>query len=137
LFVAGFAAVSNINEVVELCNIGTLFAFILVAGGILALRSTDPDRPRPFRTPLVPWVPVGAIISCIFLMRELPALTWWRFFLWLAGFIIYVGVVFWVRGCGKYAFSKGYSRWLGIIGLLGPIGLGIIFLLPGKAARKL
>ena len=53
IFVAGFAGVSNINEVVELCNIGTLFAFVLVAAGILVLRRTDPARPRPFRTPWV------------------------------------------------------------------------------------
>jgi len=59
VLVAGFAGVSNINEVVELCNIGTLFAFLLVAAGILVLRRTDPTRARPFRTPLVPWCPLG------------------------------------------------------------------------------
>jgi APA family basic amino acid/polyamine antiporter len=90
VLVAVFAAVSNINEVVELCNIGTLFAFVLVAAGILVLRRIDPDRPRPFRTPWVPWVPLGAIATCAWLMRELPAVTWKRFFYWLiAGLIIY------------------------------------------------
>ena len=90
VLVAGFAGVSNINEVVELCNIGTLFAFVLVAAGILVLRRTDPDRPRPFRTPWVPWVPLGAIVTCGWLMRELPAKTWMRFLGWLAaGLIIY------------------------------------------------
>jgi APA family basic amino acid/polyamine antiporter len=84
LFVAGFAGVSNINEVVELCNIGTLFAFVLVAAGIIVLRKTDPNRPRPFRTPLVPWVPLGAIATCAWLMYELPLVTWIRFFIWLA-----------------------------------------------------
>src|SRR2546422_2602829 len=64
VLVGAFAGVSNINEVVELCNIGTLFAFVLVAAGILVLRRTDPDRPRPFRTPWSPWVPLGAILTC-------------------------------------------------------------------------
>ena len=88
--VAGFAAVSNINEVVELCNIGTLFAFVLVAVGVIVLRRTDPGRPRPFRTPLYPWVPLGAIGSCLWLMIELPRVTWIRFIVWLAvGLVIY------------------------------------------------
>jgi basic amino acid/polyamine antiporter, APA family len=88
--VAGFAGVSNINEVVDLCNIGTLFAFVLVAAGIIVLRYKDPDRPRPFRTPWVPWVPLGAIVTCLWLMCELPAMTWKRFFYWLiVGLIIY------------------------------------------------
>jgi len=83
VFVAVFASLANINEVVELTNIGTLFAFVLVAAGILVLRRTDPDRPRPFRTPLVPLVPVLAIISCVWLMAGLPWITWVRFGIWL------------------------------------------------------
>jgi APA family basic amino acid/polyamine antiporter len=90
VLVAAFAGVSNINEVVELCNIGTLFAFVLVAIGVLVLRKIDPDRARPFRTPWVPWVPLGAVITCGWLMRELPVKTWVRFFVWLAaGLVIY------------------------------------------------
>jgi APA family basic amino acid/polyamine antiporter len=90
ILVAAFASVTNINEVLELCNIGTLFAFVLVAAGILVLRWIDPDRPRPFRTPWVPWVPLGAIFTCGWLMRELPAITWMRFFYWLiVGLVIY------------------------------------------------
>jgi APA family basic amino acid/polyamine antiporter len=84
IFVALFAAVANINEVVELTNIGTLFAFVLVAAGILVLRRIEPDRPRPFRTPWVPFVPVMAMISCILLMYGLPGITWVRFGIWLA-----------------------------------------------------
>jgi APA family basic amino acid/polyamine antiporter len=99
VFVAGFAAVTNINEVVELCNIGTLFAFVLVAAGVIILRRTDPDRPRPFRTPLVPWVPLLAILSCGYLMAELPRITWIRFVLWLA-----VGLVFY------YLYGFRHSR---------------------------
>jgi APA family basic amino acid/polyamine antiporter len=91
VFVAGFAAVTNINEVVELCNIGTLFAFVLVAAGIVVLRRADPDRTRPFRTPCVPWVPLMAIVSCGYLMAELPWVTWARFLIWLGvGLVIYL-----------------------------------------------
>jgi APA family basic amino acid/polyamine antiporter len=88
--VAAFAGVANINEVVELTNIGTLFAFVLVAVGILVLRRTDPDRPRPFRTPLVPAVPLLAIVCCSYLMFELPLTTWIRFGVWLGiGLFVY------------------------------------------------
>ena len=91
LVVAALAGVMNINEVVELCNVGTLFAFVVVGAGVLVLRRLEPDRPRPFRTPWVPWVPLLAIGSCAWLMMELPAVTWIRFFLWLvAGLVIYL-----------------------------------------------
>ncbi len=94
VFVAVFSAVLNINEVVELTNIGTLFAFILVAIGVIVLRKTDPDRPRPFRTPFVPWVPMLAVLMCGYLMIELPWVTWIRFGIWLA-----IGIVFyWMYG---------------------------------------
>ena len=90
VFVAGFAAVTNIDEVVELCNIGTLFAFMLVAAGIIVLRRRDPHRARPFRTPWVPWVPLLAIATCGYLMAEQPRVTWVRFVAWLAvGLLIY------------------------------------------------
>lgn len=83
--VAVCSSVANINELVELTNIGTLFAFILVALGILVLRYKEPDRPRPFRTPLVPLVPLLAIGCCLYLMLQLPAITWIRFALWMLG----------------------------------------------------
>jgi APA family basic amino acid/polyamine antiporter len=89
--VATCSSVTNINELVELTNIGTLFAFALVALGIIILRRTDPDHPRPFRTPLVPWIPLAAIACCVYLMAQLPLVTWIRFFVWMAaGLVIYV-----------------------------------------------
>jgi APA family basic amino acid/polyamine antiporter len=90
LLVAFFAGVMNIDEVVDLCNIGTAFAFILVAAGILILRKIEPDRPRAFKTPWVPVVPIGAMLSCAWLMAALPRVTWLRFVIWLAaGLVLY------------------------------------------------
>ncbi|HXF95468.1 MAG TPA: amino acid permease [Gemmatimonadales bacterium] len=91
VFVGVFAAFANINEVVELTNIGTLFAFVLVAAGVLVLWRREPNRPRPFRTPWMPWTPLIAIGACLYLMLQLPWITWLRFLLWLAaGLLIYL-----------------------------------------------
>ena len=89
LFVATFAAFANIAEVVDLTNIGTLFAFVLVSAGVIFLRRTEPDRPRPFRVPGVPFTPIISIVACFYLMWQLPMITWIRFGIWLA-----VGLVF-------------------------------------------
>ncbi len=90
VFVAFFSAIANIDEIVQLTNIGTLFAFALVCIGILVLRAKEPDRPRKFRVPFVPVVPVLGIAMCVALMAKLPALTWERFVLWLvAGLFVY------------------------------------------------
>ena len=89
LFVATFAGFANIAEVVDLTNIGTLFAFVLVSAGVIFLRKTEPDRPRPFRVPWVPLTPIISILACLYLMLQLPALTWIRFGIWLA-----IGLVF-------------------------------------------
>jgi APA family basic amino acid/polyamine antiporter len=91
LFVATFAAFANIAEVVDLTNIGTLFAFVLVSAGVIVLRKLEPDRHRPFRAPLVPLTPIISIIACLYLMLQLPTLTWIRFGIWLAlGLLIYL-----------------------------------------------
>jgi APA family basic amino acid/polyamine antiporter len=92
IFVGGIAAFASIDEMVDLTNIGTLFAFILVCIGIPVLRYKDPGRLRPFRVPLGPWLfPVLGVGSCFFLMVYLPPASWWRFVGWLMlGFAIYV-----------------------------------------------
>ena len=90
IVVAIGAAFIPIGVVLELTNIGTLFAFVLVALGIIVLRRTDPDRPRPFRTPWVPVLPLISVGFCLYLMAFLPVLTWVRFGVWLAiGAVIY------------------------------------------------
>jgi APA family basic amino acid/polyamine antiporter len=90
VFVAVFAAVANIDEIVQLTNIGTLFAFVLVCLGILILRHREPQRHRSFKVPLVPWTPLLGIAMCIALMAGLPLVTWLRFLGWLAaGLVIY------------------------------------------------
>ena len=84
------AMFTSIDEMVDLTNIGTLFAFILVCVGILILRKREPTRPRAFKTPWVPFVPIAGIVSCFYLMMGLPWITWIRFALWLAlGLVIY------------------------------------------------
>jgi len=89
-FVATFAAFANIAEVVDLTNIGTLFAFVLVSAGVIFLRKSDPDRPRPFRVPGVPYTPIISIVACAYLMFQLPRITWIRFGIWLLlGLVIY------------------------------------------------
>ena len=76
----------------ELVNIGTLLAFVLVCAGVWILRKTRPDLERPFRTPLVPLVPILGILACFGLMATLPGDTWIRLFVWLViGFVIYFG----------------------------------------------
>jgi basic amino acid/polyamine antiporter, APA family len=89
--VALIAGVASIDEMVNLTNIGTLFAFILVCGGVLVLRRTEGDRPRPFRVPGGNITPILGILSCIYLMVYLPSESWFRFAAWLnIGFIIYI-----------------------------------------------
>jgi len=90
VFVAFFSAIANIDVIIELTNIGTLFAFVLVCIGILILRKREPDRPRKFRVPFVPWTPLLGIGMCVFLMAGLPLATWLRFVAWLAaGLVVY------------------------------------------------
>ena len=91
LFVAFWSLVGDAGETYDLTNIGTLFAFALVCIGVLVLRYTEPDRPRPFRVPFVWPVCLGGAAACLFVMKGLPPLAWVRFGWWLAiGLLIYV-----------------------------------------------
>src|SRR5205814_1579096 len=79
IVVGGVAMVADIGSLADLTNIGTLFAFCLVCTGVLVLRRTDPNRPRPFRVPLVPLVPIIGVLMCAVLMFSLLVETWFRF----------------------------------------------------------
>ena len=91
LLVGALAAFVPASVAGEMCSIGTLFAFTLVCAGVLIVRKAMPDAPRSFKTPLVPFVPIAGIITCLVMMLFLPADTWIRLVLWmLIGLDIYV-----------------------------------------------
>jgi basic amino acid/polyamine antiporter, APA family len=84
------AGIWDIGTFADLSNIGTLFAFVLVSTGVIILRRRQPERPRAFRVPLVPWLPGLSIACCLVLMLSLPLETWLRFVVWLLiGLVIY------------------------------------------------
>ncbi|MBZ5702160.1 MAG: amino acid permease [Acidobacteriia bacterium] len=94
-WMAGFlvgipAGMLDIGTLADLSNIGTLFAFALVAAGVLILRYKQPDRPRSFRAPGGLLAPIMTILTCVLLMAGLPITNWIRFFVWLAiGLVIF------------------------------------------------
>ncbi|WP_405054414.1 amino acid permease [Tepidibacillus marianensis] len=97
LFSSLIAGFFPIGVLAELVNIGTMFAFVIISVAVIIMRYTQPDLPRKFRAPWVPFTPLLAIIFTGFLMSSLPLVTWIRFIVWLLiGFIIY--------------FSYGYKR---------------------------
>ena len=88
--VAIAAATLPLNVLAQLVSMGTLLAFAIVCAGVLMLRRTDPDMPRPFSVPFVPWVPAAGVLACLYLMSGLPLATWGRLVVWLAiGLTIY------------------------------------------------
>jgi APA family basic amino acid/polyamine antiporter len=91
---AGFTPIDVLGELV---SIGTLFAFVVVAAGVIVLRRTRPDLERPFRTPGVPWLPAASALASFALMASLSAETWIRLFIWMA------------LGLGLY-FAYGYRH---------------------------
>ncbi|MGW0464690.1 amino acid permease [Streptomyces sp. NPDC003027] len=100
--VAGF---TSINELATLVNIGTLFAFVIVAAGVIVLRRSRPDLPRAFRAPWVPVLPIVSIAASFWLMLNLPGETWFRFAVWMAiGIVVY------------FLYGRGHSR----LGKAGP-----------------
>ena len=94
--VAGLFPIALLGELV---SIGTLLAFVIVCVGIIVLRRARPDLPRPFRTPLVPIVPILGVLICFGMMAFLPGDTWIRLIVWMAiGIIIY------------FAYGRSHSK---------------------------
>ncbi len=97
-----------LSELAELVNIGTLFAFILVAIGVVVLRRKRPDLQRAFRCPGVPVVPILAVLTSFYLMLNLPAATWLRFGIWMViGFAVYF---FYSAPRSRLVTDENYSR---------------------------
>jgi APA family basic amino acid/polyamine antiporter len=132
VIVGGFAAVMSIDEMVDLTNIGTLFAFVLVCIGITILRYKDPHRHRPFRVPLGAWfLPMLGAVSCLFLMYYLPPTSWWRFVAWLMiGLSVYLSYSYSRsnigRGLGRPEKTPGWLLLLGLGSLLIAVGILIV-----------
>jgi APA family basic amino acid/polyamine antiporter len=99
------AGLVDIGDAADLSNIGTLFAFVLVSLGVIFLRRNQPERPRSFRVPFVPWFPLISIVLCGGLMMGLTVITWIRFVVWLAvGLVIYAS---YSRKHSEFARSAG------------------------------
>jgi len=84
IFVSILAGFLPLRILAELVNIGTLFAFVIVCAAVLIMRRIYPNAERPFRAPLVPFIPIMGIITCLLLMFSLPEENWLRLFIWLA-----------------------------------------------------
>ena len=92
LLAAVVGSVTPISDIGKMVNIGTLLAFVIVSCAILVLRRTNPDHPRPFRTPLVPLVPILGVVFNGYMMYKLGWINWMRLILWLIiGLCIYFG----------------------------------------------
>jgi APA family basic amino acid/polyamine antiporter len=90
LLAAIVGALTPIDDIGKMVNIGTLLAFVIVCIAIMILRKTDPERSRPFRTPLVPLVPIMGILFNGYMMVKLGWLNWARLIVWLLlGMVIY------------------------------------------------
>lgn len=90
VIVSVFTGFLPISKLGHMTSIGTLLAFVIVCAGVLVLRTTQPDIPRPYKTPCVPWFPLLGILICFSMMYSLPGETWWRLVIWLAfGMVVY------------------------------------------------
>jgi APA family basic amino acid/polyamine antiporter len=121
LAVGGVAAFASIDEMVDLTNIGTLFAFILVCIGIPVLRVKDPNRSRPFKVPLGPYlIPVLGVLSCLVLICYLPQPSWFRFVGWLLlGLSIYSGFGYHHSVLGKkLGRNSSFNQKYGVVSVL-------------------
>ena len=92
VFTALLAGFVPMSLLADMTSIGTLLAFVIVCGGVLVLRRIRPDLERPYRTPLVPLVPLSGIAVCATMMYSLGAENWWRLLVWLMfGLAVYFG----------------------------------------------
>jgi APA family basic amino acid/polyamine antiporter len=85
---AVLAGLFPIEDLVQMTNIGTLFAFAIVCAAVLVMRKKHPEAERPFRCPMVPLIPVLGIVLCLVLMFSLPVANWYRLLGWLAGGLV-------------------------------------------------
>jgi basic amino acid/polyamine antiporter, APA family len=102
-FVAVGAGLLPIDALLQMTNIGTLFAFTVVCIAVLIMRKTNPDAERPFRCPLVPVVPILGILMCLLLMFSLPWENWLRLIVWMA-----IGLVIYFAYSRHHSFMKHY-----------------------------
>src|SRR5450432_397337 len=131
IFVSMFAAFVPARVVGEMTSIGTLFAFILVCIGVLVMRKNLPDAPRGFKTPLVPWVPILGVATCLFMMVFLPLDTWIRLIVWMIiGFDVYMryGIKNSLLSSGKKETIPQSNKYGGGGGILLSILLAIVAL---------
>jgi len=92
VFVSLFSGFVPLSSLGDMTSIGTLLAFVIVCGGVMIMRRTHPELPRPYRTPFVPLVPILGILVCLAMMAALDYLTWIRLFVWLfIGLVVYFG----------------------------------------------
>ena len=119
--VAGALPISLLGELV---SIGTLLAFVIVCGGVWYLRVKEPNRERPFRTPMVPLVPILGILVCFAMMAFLPLDTWLRLIVWMAiGIVLYFFYGRHHSVLGRAELAGGGPRGPGSPG--GPTGAGL------------
>lgn len=105
IIIASISAFMPIGELAELVNVGTLFAFMVACGGVLYLRYTKPDMSRPYKTPGMPYVPILGVLSCFYLLINLPWLTIARFVVWML-----LGVVVYFSYSYKHSFLSAASK---------------------------
>ena len=92
IFVSLFSGFVPLASLGDMTSIGTLLAFVIVCAGVMVMRKTQPDLPRPYRTPMVPLIPILGILVCFAMMASLDKWTWVRLVVWLLiGFVIYFG----------------------------------------------
>ena len=90
LLAAIVGSVTPIDDIGKMVNIGTLLAFVIVCFSIMVLRKTNPNQPRPFRTPWMPVIPILGILFNGYMMYKLGWVNWARLIIWLAiGLVIY------------------------------------------------